>query len=608
MDNKVDITVIVVNYNSGGLLLRCIDNVLASTIPVKVVIVDNASNDNSLFFLRLHHGNDPRLRVIENMANIGFSKANNLALKCVATNYVLLLNPDNLIARDTLEGLYKIMEEQPDVGMSGCLVLNPDGSEQRGCRRREPSLWNGLVDMFGLGKLMASAGKNGAYDLRSDKLPDQPVEVEAISGSFMFVRASAFRKTGYMDSGYFLHCEDLDWCKQFREKHYKILFVPKLKAVHYQGACSEHTPLRVSWHKHFGMARYYWKYATSILDTLLALIVIPGIWLHFMAISFKDVVFKRRDGTNSDRTEFPGGFEEILRKNKVGIKTGKQEKEVLVTGASSLVGKYLLPRLLNSGYRVVAVTRKAYGQPSHSNLQWLECDIGGPVNQSDFFEARNIIHLAPLWLLPNYLSQISLGKVSRVIAFSSTSIFTKRESNSLKERNVASSLEFAEKLCGDIADEKGFCLTLFRPTLIYGSGQDKNISAIARTIGRFGFFPIIGKGVGKRQPVHADDLAKACLQALTNEATFSKAYDLSGGEVMSYRAMVSRVFDSLGRAPRIVGVPVIVFKTILSIIRAIPGFRYLTPEMIDRINIDMQFEHCNATKEFGYRPRKFLSK
>ncbi|OAD19781.1 NAD-dependent epimerase/dehydratase [Candidatus Thiomargarita nelsonii] len=141
--------------------------------------------------------------------------------------------------------------------------------------------------------------------------------------------------------------------------------------------------------------------------------------------------------------------------------------------------------------------------------------------------------------------------------------------------------------------------TVLRPTLIYGCGIDKNVTFIAQLIRRFGFFPILGRGTGLRQPVHADDLAAACLQACLSPAAVNKAYNLSGGETLTYRDMVEAIFQQLGKKPRIISIPLPVFKILSRIMTRLPV------AMITRMNQDLCFDHTAAYHDFAYSPRTF---
>ncbi|MEN9849720.1 MAG: hypothetical protein RL368_2460 [Pseudomonadota bacterium] len=275
----------------------------------------------------------------------------------------------------------------------------------------------------------------------------------------------------------------------------------------------------------------------------------------------------------------------------------------LVTGATNQIGHFLLPRLQAAGFRVIAISRAPIPS-SAQGIMWQQLDLNTqalpPVAPSILF------HLAPLPLLPKLLAELPNPlPIQRVITFSSTSCFTKISSSDPKERQIVQGLNDAELALAKVCRERQIAWTVFRPTLIYGAGKDKNISFIAHFIQRVGFFPLIAGGKGLRQPVHADDLAAACVQAYAEELTYNRAYNLSGGQTLSYREMVEGVFHSLGKPPRIISIPAQLFKLAVTLARKLPRFRHLSPAMLDRMNQDLCFDHKPATDDFGYHPRPF---
>ena len=205
------------------------------------------------------------------------------------------------------------------------------------------------------------------------------------------------------------------------------------------------------------------------------------------------------------------------------------------------------------GLLVHAVSRASSNSPTGGRrLIWHQADISHPSLALAGIDACALIHLAPLWLLPPLLNSHYLV---RVVGFGSTSVFSKANSANAKERQLAARFVEVEAAIERICIEKKIDWTLFRPTLVYDGVRDRNVTLIARFIRRYGFFPLLGRGSGLRQPVHADDLAFACLQALDEPATVDKAYNLSGGETLSYREMVERIFRPLGKAVRFLPVP-----------------------------------------------------
>lgn len=282
-------SVITVNFNTGPLLVAGAQAVLSSTRPVELLVVDNASTDGSFDQLRRVIGGDPRVRLFENDANLGFAKANNQALVHARGEWLLFLNPDCLIQADTIDRMQEAMRRRPKAAMAGCLILNPDGTEQNGCRRDTPSPRKAFARAFGLAWLTRRLGIRSSwmrdFVRTGEPLPIEPVEVDAVSGAFMLVRRAAIDKVGPLDEGYFLHCEDLDWCERFRNAGYEVLFVPGASVVHDKGASSPGRSLKVLWHLHRGMLRYYGKFFRERHSLPFTWLVTAGVWLRFAALA-----------------------------------------------------------------------------------------------------------------------------------------------------------------------------------------------------------------------------------------------------------------------------------------------------------------------------------
>lgn len=255
------IHIVIVNYNAGSRLRDCVVSALQSDCEVRVWVSDNGSDDDSLALLRQAAPNEARLNIVENHANLGFAKGNNRILPLLPeSEFILFLNPDCLLRPDTISRMCSAMNEHPQAGMASCLIVNPDGSEQRGCRRTLPTPWQSLVQVLQLQRLFPASSLFRSFNLTDTPLPDKPTPVEATSGAFMLVRSSALERVGPLDEGYFLHCEDIDWCARFASQGYQLLFVPDVRITHYQGSCSKRHPFRVEWHKHRGMLRFYRKF------------------------------------------------------------------------------------------------------------------------------------------------------------------------------------------------------------------------------------------------------------------------------------------------------------------------------------------------------------
>ena len=289
-----NIAVIIVNYNSGALLAETVASVARSTLDLDIFVSDNGSVDGSVERLRNAMAGAGNLHIIENAANLGFAAGNNVVLPRTQGDYLLFLNPDCPIEPDTIERMLDAMNAHANIGMAGCLIRNIDGSEQPGCRRFIPKPWNALMRVVNLARIFPSNPLFRDFNLTGTPLPAQAVDMEAISGAFMLVRRSALEKVGPLDPGYFLHCEDLDWCMRFTQAGYRILFVPDVVVTHVKGACSVNRPIFVEWHKHKGMARFYRKFFRDSYPAPLLWLVYIAIWARFFAKALYFMV--RRNG------------------------------------------------------------------------------------------------------------------------------------------------------------------------------------------------------------------------------------------------------------------------------------------------------------------------
>jgi len=282
-----------------------------------------------------------------------------------------------------------------------------------------------------------------------------------------------------------------------------------------------------------------------------------------------------------------------------------RKRSVALLGATSLVGECLLPLLTQPGWRVVAFSR----QPRESVDNGVEWRVISPSRPASLPQGESGVKywicVAPIWVLPDYFGLLEAYGVRRVVALSSTSLFTKDDSSDLAEQAVAQRLTDGEEQLQEWAEKNGIEWVILRPTLIYGRGRDKNIAEIARFARRFGFFPLLGKADGLRQPIHSEDVAAACISALKSPKVVNRAYNISGGETLTYREMVLRVFASLHRRPRVVTIPLAAFRLALVCLRLLPRYRHWSVAMAERMNRDLVFGHSDAERDLGFSPRPF---
>lgn len=248
------VDIIIVNYNAGALLRQCVESALASTaVQVRCLVVDNASTDDSLQQLLQLMPEGEQLRLIRNKRNLGFATAVNQGVAAGASEWFLLLNPDAQLPSDGLCSLLSTAQILGDAGLLGPVLLNPDGSEQRGARRDLPTPLDALLQGLQLHRVWPKLDFNHT----SRPLPDEPARVPAISGACMLVRRQAHQQLSGFDDEYFLHFEDLDYCARMGAEGYGIYFVPSVAVIHAQGGCSQGAESRVGQHKAAGMRRFF---------------------------------------------------------------------------------------------------------------------------------------------------------------------------------------------------------------------------------------------------------------------------------------------------------------------------------------------------------------
>lgn len=275
----------MVNYNAGPLLAGCIETLLPQIGNGVVIVVDNASKDDSLRLAEAVPAGG-KVKIIRNSTNVGFAAACNIGAKISTAPLMLFLNPDSTVEQGAIRRLVDVLESSSDIGMVGGMLCNPNGTEQPGGRRVFPTPRRAFMRAFGLsGLAKIFPALFSDFLMHKEPLPEKPVAVEAISGACMMVKRDVVEKIGLWDEGYFLHCEDLDWCMRFRLAGYKIMFVPDARIIHMWGGCSRSRPIFVEWHKHKGMMRFYRKFFRNQYPGALMGLVAVGVWLRFSLLA-----------------------------------------------------------------------------------------------------------------------------------------------------------------------------------------------------------------------------------------------------------------------------------------------------------------------------------
>ncbi len=273
--------------------------------------------------------------------------------------------------------------------------------------------------------------------------------------------------------------------------------------------------------------------------------------------------------------------------------------EVHVFGASAAVGGFLLTRLTEAGHRVVACSRKPVPSMSGpAGVRWWVLDLW---REQSLSSATTIVSAGPLDALVHWLDPIPTPALTRLIALGSMSIESKADSADPAERDIARRLHVAEQELQTICARRNVALTLLRPTLIWGAGHDRSLNTLYRFGRRWHLVPLPSEPGGLRQPVHADDVAAACVQALRCVSSAGCTLALGGAERIANDAMWSRVIlAAQARALRLPKSALVVFSHLLgargSKLRASLG----------RWRSDQLADNESATRILDWRPRGFV--
>ncbi len=255
MTRKIDLSIIILNYNTRELLRDCLNSIKKSKLnnySYEIIVVDNASTDGSA---RMVEEEFEEVKLIINRKNLGFAAGNNRGFQKAKGKYVLLLNPDTIIQPETLKTMIAFMEENPKVGAATCRVELPDGRLDDACHRGFPTPWNAFAYFSGLAKIFPKFKPFTGYTLTHLPL-DKTHEIDSGVGAFLMIRSKIGKELNWLDEDYFWYGEDLDFCYRLREKGWQVMFVPKTKIIHYKGVSS-------------GMKRHTQKLTTATKKTRL---------------------------------------------------------------------------------------------------------------------------------------------------------------------------------------------------------------------------------------------------------------------------------------------------------------------------------------------------
>lgn len=274
------LSVIIVNYNVKYYLEQCLEAVRRASqgLQIEVIVVDNLSTDGSIPYLRERF---PEVTFIENKENVGFARANNQAIRMSAGKYVLLLNPDTIVAEHTLSDFIRFMDSHPEAGGAGAYMLRTDGTFAPESRRGLPTPFVAFCKMSGLAALLPQSRVFGRYYMRY--LNENEVnEIEIISGACMMLRREALEKVGLLDEDFFMYGEDIDLSYRILKGGYKNYFLPT-RMLHYKGESTEKSSFRYTYTFYQAMRLFFRKHYAHY-SFLVSLPINVAIWVRsFMA-------------------------------------------------------------------------------------------------------------------------------------------------------------------------------------------------------------------------------------------------------------------------------------------------------------------------------------
>lgn len=286
IQSSVDLAIVILNYNTASLLRNCLHSIQASqhALQVEVIVVDNASSDESVAMVRTEF---PHIRLMVNPTNIGYSAGNNAALRALGFDpqqpappetlprYVLLLNPDTLLSPTTLAKMVRFMDEHPTIGVAGPRVRRPDGSLDRACRRSFPTPQVSFYRMAGLSRLFPKSRRFNAYNL--EYLPEESVHpVDSVVGAYMQVRREAILQVGLLDERFFMYGEDLDWAKRIKDAGWEVWYNGEVEIIHVkEAASSQSSKSRIDFYE--AMWLFYQKHYRQETNWVLDKAILFGI-------------------------------------------------------------------------------------------------------------------------------------------------------------------------------------------------------------------------------------------------------------------------------------------------------------------------------------------
>jgi GT2 family glycosyltransferase len=283
MSDEIKLSIIILNHNSGTLLLDCLESLFASGMPFsyEVIIPDNASTDNSLDLALAKWGQ--KIRVIRNGENKGFPCGNNVGIRACRGEYICLLNPDTIIHEGAFGTLLNFMDAHPKAGFCGPKVFNSDGTLQLSCRRMIPSPFDAIARALLLSKLFPKSRRFARYNLTYLDV-DAIQQVDASTGCCIFARRTMLDQIGLLDESYFLYCEDVDWFQRAKTAGWEVWYVPSATIDHHHAYSARFRKYSAVRNFHHSMIRFYRKHYSARYPSLFNAMIYAAVYARMGAI------------------------------------------------------------------------------------------------------------------------------------------------------------------------------------------------------------------------------------------------------------------------------------------------------------------------------------
>ncbi len=481
------ISVIVVNFNSGALLGLCIDRIRQSTVSVELIVVDNHSKDISRVWALGHNGEQTE-KYIQNDQNLGFSTAVNIGAGVASGEMLVVINPDCLVWPHTIDRLSRFLNDQEEVGLVGGLVFGIHGLEQNGCRRYD------VTPIRSIGKILRKLvpfNNMPTIDMTQEPIPQSSIDVDAVSGSFFAVRKSLYNQLGGLDENYFLHFEDLDFCRKVRAAGYRVVFNPDVSVVHVGAVSGGVRSVDIALYKHRSLKLYFRKHLPRYSLAVLVVSITSQLYIWLRCL-YESVIPENRNYKRSDRIE--------------GIWGATNINDVFVIGEQGRFLYSVVMRLAARGFNVVVETSDPQMAPKVPQVTWVASEYRAKVPDKDYPEFTWILCIGSTEQLKDYQKSFESHKFgSRLLIETGVGV------NLANQSNIVENAIVMEQSVG-LLQLNSLCLRLGA----LNRNQEKEIkqNSINELASSKDFKIEDRSESNNHEHVHVDDISELCLDVL----------------------------------------------------------------------------------------------